>query len=373
MSAARARGAILASLLLFALSLGACAMLGDETRFPFRVTTSGVGPFRQLESYETGVTLAPKGQAVASRSVAMQSGMVAEGQLFFAAAPMLMDAPPRDESLAEWEIDPLQIEPLRLMRARAIEQTGTLGGRTVPLRGFQEPTLLLEASEAWEGSELFDPHLVILDDGRARLYYAAAGGIGVAEASSAEGAFSRIGSEPILDQAQGAGPESPRSPSLLRMSDGRWWMYYDAGDGIRLASSEDGLRFAPIDGDETTAELDPLRLEAPAESLERGLGMPSALVAETPSGRRLIRLYFEVRLDEGPLVSMAASEDGVHFERYEGASFAIDAPGAPRVQLLEGGQTLLLASQARAQLGIQLRALVFAVTPSAHLFADEPE
>ena len=355
-----------------------CGTLGTETDFPGAITTSGVGPFRQLERYETGIPRAPAGQAVDAHALFVDSGAAAGGQLFYAAADILADPPERDATLPSYAIDWAQADGRGIYRAASGGFSGTLAGESVSLPGFAPGERVLSAEQSWEGGEVFDPCPVMLADGRLRLYYAAAFGIGVAEASAPDAALTRVGDGPILapDASTGAGG-TPRSPAVVDLGSEGVLLYYDVGDGVRVARSDDGLSFTPVDTDPSTPAIDPIYTttpepgpDAPTEGIP---SMPGATAAITPTGRRVIRLYFEVPEDDGTrIVSVSASSDGVLFERYGAASFKGDDPGAPRPWLHDDGATLLVSHITRQQGGLEAGALVLAITPANRHLADEP-
>ena len=305
-------------LLLVALVVG-CATLGAETAFPDPIQTSGVGPFRLLDPNETGIE-GEQGEVVV-QSGAAGGAMFAAGSLWYVDAERLEEPPERDESLPPHAIDWAQFGPRRILRSP--EREGDLG--------HDAGEVVLEPTEGWEGDGVFDPWLVELEDGSVRLYYAAEGGVGVAEAPGPEGPFTRQPG-PVLPGARG--------PAVLRSEDGAgWWMYFEAAGEIGRAASADGLTWS--------IEEEALALPAPEEPgpedpAEIGFGRPSALWATTPANRRVLRLYFEVRRDDGTqTVEVAGSADGASFERAALPAYAGDGnAGAPGVRLLEDGTTL---------------------------------
>src|SRR5690606_17230964 len=209
------------------------------------------------------------------------------------------------------------------------------------------------AEEGWEGSEVFDPWVVI-DEGRARLYYAAEGGIGVAEAASIDGVFRRVGAGPVLEGA--------RRPSVVRGLDGAWWMYFDAGGSLGLARSEDGLAFERVD--------EPITIDGEdlTDSPEVSVGMPGAAVVETPAGRRLVRLYYESRREDGSVLAyVAGSADGLAFERHELPVLDEADARFPAPVIVDARVTLLYANLPTDS-GEQTRSLVVAVAPSTVRF-----
>jgi len=331
--------------------LAGCGMIGTESAFPGPVQSSGVGPFRVAFSTETSVELEERpGAALATGRAVEKSSLAPSGHLFYAAADLLGSPPDRDPELAEGEVDWARFEGRRIYRSAPRADLG-----------FDEGSEVLEASETWEGEGVFDPFLAVVD-GRTLLYYAAAGGIGVAEAGDVEGTFTKLPG-PILEDA--------RSPALLPDPAGGWLLFYTSSEGLGVATSSDGLSFTVRevdvadlldgDGDEDT----PHELRAAS---------PTAVLATTPTGREVLRVYFEVVFDDGTrALSMIAGEDGVTWERLQGYVFqnADESPAAPGVALREE-VTVLYFTMPFEQSDAQTRALVAAVAPAHIELADPP-
>lgn len=310
----------LSALLLLALG---CASIGSDAAFPDPVQTSGVGPFRLLTSTETGLSedAAPPGSALPlAEGEVSDGGMVAGGRLYYASAAPLADPPERDASLAAYQVDWARYEA-RVIRAAA--------GRTDGV-GFDAGEVVLEASEAWEGDAVFDPWVVVLEDGTRRLYYAAEEGIGIAEAG-AEGAFARVAGPVFLG----------RGPSVVRTADDAGFLMFFERDGeLRVASSLDGVAFLPDE------PVDFLATEEMFDAPELTHHRPGAAWGTMPSGRRTLRLYFETRLEDGTqLPTVAASLDGESFERRIASVFAGEVPaGAPAPWVRSEEITLMVFS-----------------------------
>lgn len=359
----------------FSLIVG-CATLGNETTFPFPIRTSGVGPFRQLAEFETSVPGTIDGLAIATRGSAIGSGAIADERLFYSAALLLEEPPDRAEGLEEWQVDPAQTEARRILRAAPRTEMGTLDGAPVRLLGNDGDEVVLSGDEAWEGGEVFDPCPVLLPDGRVRLFYAGLGGIGLAEASSVDGAFTRVGTEPLL--ADGGDGTPPRSPTVVEHPALGWFMYFERSDGIGVATSSDGANFTLADPDPTTSEVDPIFTDVPEpladEAMELAVTSPGATWGVTPVGRGTIRVYLEVHRDDGStMISMAASEDGLLFERLDAPSMERDNPRAPRPYIQPDGITRLYVTIDRSERGTVARSLVIGVTPADRFIADDPE
>ncbi|MBX3250164.1 MAG: hypothetical protein KF901_23500 [Myxococcales bacterium] len=336
--------------MLFALALGGasfgCASLGAEAAFPDPIQTSGVGPFRPLDAAETGLEAAPAGRVLALTG-ATGGGMRVGERFFHARADALAEPPERDETLPATAVDWARFGPRRIERARR-----------GPAQGMMASEVALEAGAAWEGDAVFDPWVVLLEDGRARLYYAAAGGIGLAEAPSVDGVFSRVGDAPLLEGARG--------PTVVEDGDGGWLMYFEQAGGIGLATSSDGRDF--------TVEIAQLVLDRRAlaedDPEELSFHRPGAVWATTPADRRVLRLYFEVWKADGTFeATMAASLDGRELERLEGPVYGGDeSTGAPAPFLTDDGATLLYFTLDHAVGGEPVRAPVVGVTPTITRF-----
>ncbi|MAQ19082.1 MAG: hypothetical protein CMN30_30320 [Sandaracinus sp.] len=334
-----------ASILLLAL-LVACATIGDETDFPGPLQTSGVGPFRLLDEAETGTEFRPDARLVRPQG-AYGRAMVAGDRIFYDLAPVVDDVPDRAEGLPEGDIDLAQVGPFTIRRGARVA-----GDDAAPF-GFEPGAEVLAATETWEGDSLRDPWAVESRFG-AQLYYAAAGGIGMAAAAELGGTFTKA-----------AGPlvEDARAPSVVEW-EGELLLFFEATDTgtLGLARSTDGSTFTV-----ETREL-PLALAG-----EGALAAPGAVVAPSPTGRSILRVYFEVFDAEGVrLVSMAGTDDLSTWDRLETGVLGVleDARG-PTPVLLEDYVTVLVATAPFESRGVQLRAPVGAVAPSSARLAPE--
>lgn len=332
--------------------LAGCASLGAETAFPEPIQTSGVGPFRPLDSTETGIDAEPRGR-VQETTGASGGGMRAGDFFFSVESQPLADAPARTPGLLPTQVDWARFEPRSIARAPIREG----------FHGFGAGTVVLEASEAWEGDAVFDPWVVALADGRARLYYAAAGGIGVAEAPSLDGTFTRVGDGPVLADASG--------PSVVASDEG-FLMYFERDGAIGLATSSDGLAF--------TIEIASLALDAapsedPEAPSEVSFHRPGAVWASTVAHDRVLRLYFEVRRDDRTFAAtMAASLDARSFERLAASVYGgEESSSAPAPFLMPDGTTLLhFTIDAPGPNGEPYRVPLVGVAPAFARFADPP-
>jgi len=336
----------------------ACSTIGDEGGEPSALPHGGTGAFRLLDSEETEIIGAIPGRAMVLRD-AIGGYCVLDDSLFYATAEVLEDRPMVPEDHPAGDIFWPGFEPRRIHRGTAREEG---------VGGFAQGPEVLAASEGWEGGEVFDPWAV-RDGDTVRLYYAAQGGIGVAEASSVEGPFEKRDGPIVTDALDGA----PHRPSVIRGPDGAWWMYYDAGGELRAARSDDGLDFEPMGAIELTGDDEGAGTEVAVVS-------PGALRVETPADRVLVRLYFEsVRdgeLEEGlsHRIYVAGSEDGLVFERFarpvlrDQTDVRLPAPVA-----IDDRRTLLYVSLPFAGGPLITRAVSVSVAPGGFRFVVEEE
>lgn len=345
----RARLRALVVLLVFA----GCATLGDETAFPGPLQTTGVGPFRLFTADETNLIARPPG-AVLIGDFATTGGMRTQEALWYAGAPVLDPVPERDPDVPEGEIDWAQFGARSILRAETRAED----------MGFVTSAAVLEASEPWEDGVVFDPWAYPLPDGRVRLYYAGAGGIGIAE-GPASGPFVKLPG-PVLEDA--------RSPTVVQVGDGSFWMFFERGDGIARATSPDGLAFEVAEEAIDVGLIDP-------ELGETRFAHPGAVFAVSPTGRETVRVYFEAhRTDGTQVLALAASLDGVSYDRLEnptlGSADGADDYRAPAPYLREDGVTLLYATAPKTirGSGAVARAIIGSVAPAfTQLVEPTPE
>ncbi|GAB4215902.1 MAG: hypothetical protein OHK0013_41870 [Sandaracinaceae bacterium] len=322
-----------------------CSTLGTKGGEPEGLPHNGTGPYRDLDPDETMVRT-PRSAALSLTNESMDTAMVArDGSLFYGSAELLPamrpdagmpdatmgmpdDAGPDDAAAPSDAFVPNDAGapdagppgPVRFAapdwtqhRARRISRSPARIGNP----GFDRGTVVLEASQPWEGGWVSDPWAVIRDDGSVLLYYAAAGGIGVATAASVAGPYTVQSAPLIAASAEGV----PRRPSviethLLTGASHALLMYFELEGRIVAAGSSDGRSFETIG-----PVLDPVRDAMPArddrDGEEVGTGGPGALVVTSPAGRSFVRLYYESRRSNGnTLITLAASGDGATFETF---------------------------------------------------------
>ena len=122
------------------------------------------------------------------------------------------------------------------------------------------PPVVLRASQPWEGADLSGPSVLRVGS-EVRLYYGAAGGIGLARSTDGGLTF-QAQPQPVLAPDHSAGWEftPPRAPTVAQLPDGTFDMLYASGDAIGEAVSPDGVTgWKRVDGDPATpATLDPV-------------------------------------------------------------------------------------------------------------------
>lgn len=313
-----------------ALVASGCATLGTKGGEAEGLPHNGTGPFRDLTIEETGVR--PRGAAMALSGVTVDTAMIAlDGSLFYASAAFVPqpridggvapDAGGVDAGAADAGGSSVQFAApdwsLHMPRtiSRSVPRPAATGQTHVTQSpGFDAGTEILAADAAWEGGYVSDPWALLADDGSVRLYYAAAGGIGVATASSVTGPYTRTGA-PIV---AASGSTTPRRPSVVdtRLLTGAahaYLMYYEEDGAILAAGSSDGLSFTPLGA--VTLPAMPPRDDRDATEIE--VGGPGALVVTSPAERSFVRLYYESRRDNGnTLITLAAAADGMSFEAF---------------------------------------------------------
>ena len=178
----------------------------------------------------------------------------------------------------------------------------------------RDPLLVLAPDNPWEGGVVGAPS-ALATDGQVLLYYAAAEGIGLAE--SVDGAsFARL-PEPVL-RAPTSGWDTglvPRSPSVLRLPDGRIRLLYEVelpagGSVLGEAESQDGTAFVRVG----RAPLLEPRHE-PVDDLPAYDGAsveaPSGILWQSQEGRLVYGVYYAAMAADGRRSIALAARFGV--------------------------------------------------------------
>jgi hypothetical protein len=278
------------------IALSACATTGASGEGDRDLPTSGVGPFRKLDIEEVkGIAPFVLDDSAAGyrEPAALQEGE--ETLLFAVGANDGRDV---------------------IFRTHAFDGrtfAGTSGHFGVKARVVLEP----DAAPSWENGALSGPALVRGPSGELLLYYAAAGGIGVARSTDGF-TFTKDGANPILKREAAWETAEVRAPSVIRMPGGRFKMFYAAGNAIGEAESDDGIHFRRA-GDRPV--LEPAPPPAPGSLLPNekppfdtaSVGDPCASIRMTPADRLQVRVLFTGRdAAGGSTIGFAAryGEDG---------------------------------------------------------------
>lgn len=283
----------------------ACATLPEAGGGGEDLPSAVAGPFRALLQPELGnLRVAPNAldDGVFSRDLAV---IDLDGDPSTLAVAAYAGA-----AVAQGDVKPVASDP-----TRAILRFGALDGRSFD----RAAEVVLEPIAPWEGGVIGQP-AALLVGGETWLYYAAAGGIGLAK--SADGhAFTRV-SGPILGAAESGWEAAriPQSPGVVRLPDGSFRLFYEvtlAGDAqaIGAASSTDGVTWTRL------GDAPALAPSAPREGEDQpyddaAVGSPFPVLATSGDGRALLRVYYGARDHLGNAVIGLAA-------RY------LDAPSSP--------------------------------------------
>jgi hypothetical protein len=290
--------------LLFSVGLlaGGCATLGATAGGSTGLPSANMGPFRPLEKTEV-LGIAPfvlDGAGLPYREPAalpVDPANAASPNVYLYVVATAMSGTTTHDVL---------------VRTRADDARSFYGTALDDLNGSTAPALVLSATLPWEGQDLTGPSALYVGS-RIFLYYAAAGGIGLAQ--STDGLHFVKVPTPVLtpDPAVHWETTTPSAPSVAVLPNGTFDMMYSAGLSIGEATSTDGLHFARVDADPKTAAIDPVLspLPAPPGSLVVGDGGdagndggvsvpfdigqvsdPCIVAAVTPAGRLDIRVLY---------------------------------------------------------------------------------
>ncbi|CAN5924236.1 hypothetical protein BH11MYX4_BH11MYX4_29490 [soil metagenome] len=262
-------------------ALAACATTGASGEGDRNLPTVGVGPFRKLAADEVK-EIAP---FVFDDRVALyrEPAVLADG-----ASTLLYVVAKR----AGADV---------IVRTRADDGRAFYGATS----DFGKvPPVVLAADQAWEGPSVSGPFVLRTSDGGITLYYAAAGGIGVARSSDGLAFRKEAGPVLVRDAASAWETTEVRAPSAYVLPDGRVRLLYASGSSIGEAESTDGLHFTRLDADPTTPSIDPILSPAPAAAPGSLLphekppfdtarvGDPCASLGTTPVGRLHVRVLY---------------------------------------------------------------------------------
>lgn len=322
-----------ALLLAALLALSACATLPESAGGQTGIPNADAGPFRALVSAEIGgARIAPNGleddndygrDPAILRADDDPSSMAVFG--YVAAAAGESAAPTTPTS--------------------TIARYGATDGRTFDFSDL----VVLEADQPWEGGLMAAP-AVLRAGGEILLYYAGAGGIGLAK--SADGmTFTKV-QGPVLtpDPSGWEHGAVPASPGVVELDDGTFRMFYEVAvaigeDAIGEASSPDGVSWTRLGSGPALA---PSAGDAHAATLPydgASVGSPFPMLATSAEGRAILRVYYGATDGSGVrTIGLAAryGTDGA-LQRAETPVFGSSSTLAPREPCVVGfGDVALL-------------------------------
>lgn len=339
-----------------------CATTGAEGEGDRNLPTVGVGPFRKL-----GVDEVP---GIAP--------FVFDDRTAFYREPSVLRADDGGEGAILYAVA-RQGDVDVIVRTRADDGRAFFGttGDTGKI-----PPVVLSANVPWEGRSLSGPFVLRVND-EILLYYAAAGGIGVAR--SKDGFVFRKEPGPILARD----PASPwevtelRAPAVYVLPDARVRMFYASGVAIGEAEAIDGVHFQRVDPDPSTPIIEPVLI--PAQPAAPGsllpnekppfdtarVGDPCAVTRTTPAGRLHVRvLYTGVDESGASAIGFAARYGDTGFlVRQPSPVYSVGAKeSAPALLELPGGSYLYVQQDRRIDASLTYPAIAAAFAPgSVHL------
>jgi hypothetical protein len=160
------------------------------------------------------------------------------------------------------------------------------------------PPVVLKASQPWEGGNVSGPSALRVGS-EVRLYYAAAGGIGLAKSTDGGLTF-QAQPQPVLATDHSGGWEftPPRAPTVAQLPDGSFDMLYASGDAIGEALSPDGeTGWQRVDGNPVlvaSAYVDPSTLPTgvPPPFDEGAVDDPLLVPSVDVAGKLVVRVLY---------------------------------------------------------------------------------
>lgn len=323
------------------ITLAACATIPEPGGGGENLPNAKAGPFRALVQEELGnLRVAPNALDDDSAFVRDPSVVDLDGDPGTLAVAGYFGA-----AVAQGGSKPAAKDP-----TRAILRFGALDGRSFD----HAAEVVLEPTEAWEGGVLGQPSALVID-GETWVYYAAAGGIGLAK--SADGhAFTRVAG-PVLGPAASGweGAAIPSSPGVVRLADGSFALFYEIAISpdstvIGEASSPDGITWTRVGAGPALAPS--ARRDGIDQPYDDGaVGSPFPALATSGDGRAVLRVYYGARDHLGTAVIGLAGRyleaPSSPLQRGTAAVFGTTKPLGPRepCALVYPDFTLLFATE----------------------------
>ena len=331
------------SLLLALALLSGCATLADTETGGENLPNAAAGPFRALRVGELGnLRSAPN---------------ALEDDETFPRDPAVLDVdgdPATPAVLGYFAMTPEVPgqDPDPAAPPGAIVRHGADDGRSFD----RMPLVVLTPAEPWEGGTVGAPSVVRVG-GEVFLYYAAAGGIGLAR--SPDGAvFTRV-QGPVFgpDAAGWEAGAVPRSPGVVVLDDGSLRLFYEVpgpGDAARIgeARSDDGITWTRVgDGPALAPASAPTGEGAEPPYDGAWVGAPAPVLVRSAEGRSILRVYHAARDTLGhAVVGLAARFEpasAAPLQRAVSPVFGSGSSLGPRepCALVRPGYTLLFTTQ----------------------------
>ncbi|MDB4945473.1 MAG: hypothetical protein JWP97_5007 [Labilithrix sp.] len=356
------RPALLALLALAAAS-PSCATTGASGEGDRNLPSQGVGPFRKLAPDEV-VGVAPfvydDRAALYREPAALADG---DATLLYAVA-----------TRGGADV----IVRTRADDGRAFYGSNTDFGRTSPT--------VLTADQPWEGASVSGPFVLRTAAG-ITLFYAAAGGIGLA--TSTDGLTFVKASGPVLARDPRSAWETTElgGPSAYVLPDGRTRLLYGSGAAIGEAESNDGVHVTRVDADPSTPAVDPVlgpAPPAPPGSLlpnekppfdTARVSDPCASLVTSPGDRLVLRVLYTGATASGETAIGLAARFGSEgpLVRQPTPVYSVGAHETAPAFLESGDSSYLYVQQERAVGGLVYPAIAGAYAPGTrHLPAPLP-
>ncbi len=264
--------------------LGACATIPEPGGGGENLPSAVAGPFRALLQDELGNNrVAPNAvdDDVFSRD---PSVIDVDGDPTTLAVAGYFGA-----AVAQGGVKPAATDP-----TRAILRFGALDGRSFD----QAAEVVLAPTEAWEGGVIGQPCALHVG-AEIWLFYAAAGGIGLAKSSDGH-AFTRVPGPVLGPNIIGWDRDAvPSSPGVVEYPDGSLRMFYEVAIGpdstaIGEASSSDGITWARRGFGPALAPSAP-GTDADPPYDDASVGSPAPAIVTSGTGRAILRVYHGAR------------------------------------------------------------------------------
>ncbi|HEX8793358.1 MAG TPA: hypothetical protein VF765_20585 [Polyangiaceae bacterium] len=226
------------------------------------------------------------------------------------------------------------------------------------------PPVVLKASQAWEGGSVSGPSALRVGS-EVWLYYAAAGGIGLAKSNDGGMTFQAL-PQPVLAPDHGVGWEftPPRAPSVAVFPDGSFHMLYASGDAIGEAVSASGdggwqrVGGAPVLTASPRVDPSTLPEGAPPPFDEGAVDDPLLVPSVDVAGRLVVRVLYTgyaapIGASSRPsAIGVAARFDasGVFTKQSSPVYSAQSGEAAPALLQFGGDQALLYVQQLNSAL-----------------------